>query len=192
MAAGPGGNGYWLVASDGGIFSYGSAPFLGSFGGTPLNAPIVGMAAAANGGGTGWPPRTAASSTTARGLLRLHGWAAEHQPDPRHCGHAVGRRATGSSRPSPPPLPPTVQLGSTGAAVASLQTQLYALGYWVDTTNGSFDDSTQQAVWALQKAANLPRDGVVGPATWAALEAGVDPRRNRSRATRFRSTWRTT
>ena len=33
----------------------------------------------------------------------------------------------------------------------------------------------QQAVWALQKAANLPRDGVVGPATWAALAAGVVP-----------------
>ena len=44
-----------------------------------------------------------------------------------------------------------------------LQQQLYALGYWVDTTGGSFDDSTEQAVWALQKAANLPRDGVVGP-----------------------------
>jgi len=43
--------------------------------------------------------------------------------------------------------------------VASLQSQLYALGYWVDTTNGSFDDSTQQAVWALQKAAGLTRDG---------------------------------
>ena len=59
--------------------------------------------------------------------------------------------------------------------MASLQTQLLALGYWVDTTGGSFDDSTQQAVWALQKAANLPRDGVVGPATWAALQAGVVP-----------------
>ncbi len=45
----------------------------------------------------------------------------------------------------------------------------------MDTTGGSFDDSTEQAVWALQKAANLPRDGVVGPATWAALNAGVVP-----------------
>ena len=68
-----------------------------------------------------------------------------------------------------------MQLGSTGAAVAQLQTQLYSLGYWVDTTSGNFDDSTQQAVWALQKAANLNPDGVVGPSTWAALEAGVKP-----------------
>ena len=35
---------YYLVASDGGIFSYGDAPFYGSMGGTPLNKPIVGMA----------------------------------------------------------------------------------------------------------------------------------------------------
>ena len=38
-------SGYRFVASDGGIFSYGSgAPFLGSMGGQHLNAPIVGMA----------------------------------------------------------------------------------------------------------------------------------------------------
>jgi outer membrane protein assembly factor BamB len=36
---------YWLVASDGGIFTFGSAPFDGSLGGTRLNAPVVGMAA---------------------------------------------------------------------------------------------------------------------------------------------------
>jgi hypothetical protein len=36
--------GYWEVASDGGIFSFGNAPFLGSMGGTHLNAPVVGMA----------------------------------------------------------------------------------------------------------------------------------------------------
>ena len=33
------------VASDGGVFSFGGAPFYGSMGGTPLNKPIVGMAA---------------------------------------------------------------------------------------------------------------------------------------------------
>ncbi len=39
------GPGYWQVASDGGIFSFGSAHFYGSTGNLRLNAPIVGMAA---------------------------------------------------------------------------------------------------------------------------------------------------
>jgi hypothetical protein len=37
--------GYWLVGRDGGIFSFGDAPFAGSTGGIHLNQPIVGMAA---------------------------------------------------------------------------------------------------------------------------------------------------
>jgi hypothetical protein len=40
--------GYWLVASDGGIFSYGSAPFEGSAGSITLNKPVVGMASTPN------------------------------------------------------------------------------------------------------------------------------------------------
>lgn len=43
--------GYWLTAADGGVFSYGGAPFLGSMGGKHLNAPIVGMASTPDGGG---------------------------------------------------------------------------------------------------------------------------------------------
>ena len=49
--AAPTGDGYWLVAADGGIFSFGSAAFDGSMGGTHLNKPVVGMAATADGGG---------------------------------------------------------------------------------------------------------------------------------------------
>ncbi len=41
---GSGGSGYRFVASDGGIFTFGSAPFHGSMGATKLNKPIVGMA----------------------------------------------------------------------------------------------------------------------------------------------------
>ena len=51
MAVMPAGDGYDLVASDGGIFNYGSAPFYGSAGSLHLNAPIVGMAMTADGGG---------------------------------------------------------------------------------------------------------------------------------------------
>ena len=42
---------YWLAASDGGIFSFGGAPYYGSTGGMVLNKPVVGMAATADGGG---------------------------------------------------------------------------------------------------------------------------------------------
>ncbi|MGH9108878.1 MAG: hypothetical protein ACRDY3_05340 [Acidimicrobiales bacterium] len=51
MAATRSGDGYWEVAADGGVFSYGDAAFLGSMGGHPLDQPIVGMAAAPTGNG---------------------------------------------------------------------------------------------------------------------------------------------
>jgi outer membrane protein assembly factor BamB len=43
--------GYYLSASDGGIFNYGNLPFCGSTGGITLNKPVVGVAATADGGG---------------------------------------------------------------------------------------------------------------------------------------------
>ncbi len=46
-----GSKGYWLVASDGGIFSYGDAGFFGSTGAITLNKPIVGMTATPDGEG---------------------------------------------------------------------------------------------------------------------------------------------
>jgi hypothetical protein len=51
MAATPDGKGYWLVAADGGIFSFGDAAFYGSMGGKPLDEPVVGMAASQDGKG---------------------------------------------------------------------------------------------------------------------------------------------
>ena len=42
---------YWLVASDGGIFSFGGAGFYGSTGGMRINKPIVGMARTPDSGG---------------------------------------------------------------------------------------------------------------------------------------------
>ena len=47
----PDAGGYWLVASDGGIFTFGDAGFYGSMGGQPLNQPIVGMASTPDGRG---------------------------------------------------------------------------------------------------------------------------------------------
>ncbi|WP_370634517.1 L,D-transpeptidase family protein [Actinotalea sp. Marseille-Q4924] len=49
------------------------------------------------------------------------------------------------------------------------------MGYFIARVDGEFGAGTQQAVWALQKVAGLTRDGIVGPATSAALDAGVRP-----------------
>jgi hypothetical protein len=68
-----------------------------------------------------------------------------------------------------------LQLGSTGPFVLALQRRLSTLGYWLGPDNGVFGDSTQQAVYALQKAAGIERDGIVGPVTKAALARGVVP-----------------
>jgi peptidoglycan hydrolase-like protein with peptidoglycan-binding domain len=59
--------------------------------------------------------------------------------------------------------------------VVTLQKRLRGLGYWLGPANGTFGDTTQQAVYALQKAAGLTRDGVVGPKTAAALARGARP-----------------
>jgi hypothetical protein len=45
------GKGYWLVASDGGIFSFGNAQFYGSMGSVQLNQPVVGMTSASDSAG---------------------------------------------------------------------------------------------------------------------------------------------
>jgi hypothetical protein len=44
-------SGYWLVGTDGGIFSFGKAAFMGSTGAVKLNQPIVSMAATPDGKG---------------------------------------------------------------------------------------------------------------------------------------------
>jgi hypothetical protein len=51
ITATPDGGGYWLVASDGGIFAFGDARFAGSLGNIRLNQPVVGMAPTPDGGG---------------------------------------------------------------------------------------------------------------------------------------------
>ncbi len=45
------GQGYWLVAADGGIFDYGDAGFFGSTGSIRLNQPVVGMSVSSDGQG---------------------------------------------------------------------------------------------------------------------------------------------
>ena len=51
LAAAPGGDGYWMVAREGGIFNFGRAAFAGSAVGITGAAPAVGVAADLASGG---------------------------------------------------------------------------------------------------------------------------------------------
>ena len=51
MASTPDGKGYWLVASDGGVFAFGDAGFAGSMGGVTLASPVTGIASTPDGKG---------------------------------------------------------------------------------------------------------------------------------------------
>ena len=112
------GPGYWEVASDGGIFTYGAAQFRGSTGSLDLNAPIVGMAAtpddhgywlvASDGGilpsATPFSTAPREASTSMRPL-----WPWRRHP----MGEGIGlSRQTGASLPS-------ATLGSTDRLAAS-------------------------------------------------------------------------
>lgn len=87
-------------------------------------------------------------------------------------------KPTSKPTPKPDPVPTegdTLHVGDSGPYVKSVQARLSSLGYWNGTPDGQFGMLTSQAVMALQKAAGLGRDGVYGPSTRRALQAGVRP-----------------
>lgn len=67
---------------------------------------------------------------------------------------------------------PTIQEGSSGPAVVTLQTDLDQIGYSL-ARDGSFGPLTRAAVVDFQGHHGLTQDGIVGPLTWAALGAAV-------------------
>lgn len=75
-----------------------------------------------------------------------------------------------------PEEPDHLAYGTSGERVSALQERLQDLGYFITSVDGSFGSETQQAVFALQKAGGLYRDGVVGARTEGAAEDGVVPR----------------
>ncbi|RJF71283.1 hypothetical protein D3875_06560 [Deinococcus cavernae] len=70
-------------------------------------------------------------------------------------------------------LKPTLTEGNSGPAVSRLQTLLQAQGAEVGV-DGFFGPETTDAVKGFQQSRGLEADGVVGPDTWAALEAQAD------------------
>ena len=72
---------------------------------------------------------------------------------------------------------PTIRRGSTGIYVTECQEDLIKIGYDLGSygADGKFGAKTEAAVRAFQAAHGLSVDGVVGPATWAALDKAVGP-----------------
>ena len=67
----------------------------------------------------------------------------------------------------------TLQYGSRGTRVTTLQNALNQLGFSAGTADGRFGLGTQKAVVSFQKSAGLKQDGKAGKATLVALEKAV-------------------
>jgi Putative peptidoglycan binding domain len=72
-------------------------------------------------------------------------------------------------------IAPTVTLkpGDKGTQVQLLQSALAHLGYSPGTVDGVYGTSTTTAVTAFQRAHNLTADGILGPASLAALTSAL-------------------
>lgn len=66
-----------------------------------------------------------------------------------------------------------LKLGSTGAQVSALQTNLTTLGFYYADITGHFGSSTQTAVKKFQKSRGLTQDGVAGSKTLDAIESAI-------------------
>jgi hypothetical protein len=179
MTAMPDGRGYWLVAADGGIFTFGKAHFYGSMGNKRLNRPVVGMARTGNGKGY-WLAADDGGVFTF-GNAQFKGAAVGLVPAGRHIAQLAGLPAGNGYRmlALADPAPADVALldpGASGEAVRYLQFRLLSLGYWLPGADGFFGPLTQQAVYAFQKAALLPRTGRVDEATRARFRTATRPR----------------
>jgi Putative peptidoglycan binding domain len=69
----------------------------------------------------------------------------------------------------------TLSPGDTGSQVKILQRALATLGFSPGKADGDYGPSTQVAVEKFQVSKRLAEDGVVGPATLAALQKALSP-----------------
>lgn len=84
---------------------------------------------------------------------------------------ALARLEAGGVARDPSTDHPVLRRGSRGPEVAELQTRLRAAGLPVGV-DGDFGPATELAVMRFQADQRLAPDGIVGPATWAALLKG--------------------
>jgi peptidoglycan hydrolase-like protein with peptidoglycan-binding domain len=94
-------------------------------------------------------------------------------PTVKHVTVTVQPTTAANTNPSAPAPAQTLKPGDTGSQVKTLQRALAALGYSPGTPDGDYGPSTQNAVELFQVSKGLDEDGVVGPATLAALQKAL-------------------
>jgi hypothetical protein len=94
-------------------------------------------------------------------------------PTVKHVTVTVRPTTAANTNPSAAAPSQTLKLGDTGPQVKTLQQALTSLGFSPGTPDGDYGPSTKIAVERFQVAKNLAEDGVVGPATLAALQKAL-------------------
>jgi putative chitinase len=87
---------------------------------------------------------------------------------------AVGAGVGGAASQPAGQSRPVLRVGANGPPVEQLQRMLCAAGFPL-AVDGAFGPGTEIVVKAFQKARGLPDDGIVGPASWGALDAAATP-----------------
>jgi peptidoglycan hydrolase-like protein with peptidoglycan-binding domain len=93
-------------------------------------------------------------------------------PRPANTPSPVATQVKSNNAPAPKAFD-GLKPGDRGDQVRALQEKLQSQGFWVGSVDGRYGLTTTQAVMAVQKAAGLKRDGVMGSQTRQALNDGV-------------------
>jgi peptidoglycan hydrolase-like protein with peptidoglycan-binding domain len=66
---------------------------------------------------------------------------------------------------------PVLKIGSTGLPVRRAQKRMSLVGFQVGDVDGRYGTQTEAAVKTLQQQSGIGVDGIVGPQTWAVIDA---------------------
>jgi peptidoglycan hydrolase-like protein with peptidoglycan-binding domain len=69
---------------------------------------------------------------------------------------------------------PVLRIGSTGLPVRRAQKRMSLVGFDIGGVDGRYGTKTESAVKELQQRSQVTVDGVVGPQTWAIIDALED------------------
>jgi putative chitinase len=123
-----------------------------------------------NGGLNGLSDRIALTEKAKTAVARLQAIALSGATSGRVATTGAAPAAAAASGVAPAQPRPVLGRGSQGHAVVQLQNMLRDLNFAV-AIDGDFGPGTEVAATRFQSENGLPADGIVGPQTWAALDA---------------------